>query len=211
MCVWLCVGVRVRKSEWACSIGASPPAVRDLHRLSFIWACRSWPHQPWGPSSPHTHTRTHTLCLSRSLTQLCTHPHYFLCVTHSFSLTSLPLTHLQLSNAADPSTSSRRRRSRHHTHSPKLTHPGSSRNKGGVAGEAIGENPGWCAGQMREGMKEERGERKKASFSPPLVQNRGRRGLGEANATTRCIYSPAGVWLKGSYSESAVSCVLSSN
>lgn len=60
-------------------------------------------------------------------------------------------------------------------------------------------------------MKEERGERKKASFSPPLVQNWGEKWLGEANGTTRYVYSLAGVWLKGSYSESAVLRVLSSS
>lgn len=35
-CAAVCGRVSMGESEWACSTGASPPAVRDLHRLSFI-------------------------------------------------------------------------------------------------------------------------------------------------------------------------------
>lgn len=59
-------GVSGRASERGCSSGASPPTVRDLHRLSFISACPSWPHRPRGqlhvpfPLCSLFYTCTHT-------------------------------------------------------------------------------------------------------------------------------------------------------
>lgn len=88
-------------------------------------------------------------------------------VTHSFSLTSLPLTNLQHSSNANPSTPS------HHHHTHTHAHNVVPCEMGGVWGGAIGENPGWCAGQMREGKKEEKGGKKKGKLFTTTGVKRG--------------------------------------
>lgn len=61
---------------------------------------------------------------------------------------------------------------------------------------------------MREGKKEEKGRKKEGKLFTTTGIKQGGKGVGGwgTNATTRCIYSAAGVWLKGSYSESVVAC-----
>lgn len=163
--------------------------------------------RPVFPSYSHTHTHTYTRALPLSLTHPALHTPSLFSLCHSLFLPYLSAAHsppaLQcrwpLNSIAPPHTFTQ-------THTTWLLQKWG---RGGGGGNR--RKSRLMCGTNEGGDERRKGRKKEGQLFTTIGTKQGEKGLGEANATTRCVYSLAGVWLKGSYSESAVLRVLSSS